>query len=152
MFGDTPSVKDQAVAPSGQLSDLVASYACPGWATLTGPAQIVEGLTGKLIKLVQELYLAQFASVSFQTLQARPCNSSHTALREPTTMISLEDCIAICGLDADQVAAIAEHEHISEMAAAALANYVLKQAGGPERLRAIVTHCIDGPHYIRYRA
>jgi hypothetical protein len=103
-------------------------------------------LTGKLIKLVQELYLAQFASVSFQTLQARPCNSSHTALREPTTMISLEDCIAICGLDADQVAAIAEHEHISEMAAAALANYVLKQAGGPERLRAIVTHCIDGPH------
>jgi hypothetical protein len=76
-------------------------------------------LTGKLIKLVQELYLAQFASVSFQTLQARPCNSSHTALREPTTMISLEDCIAICGLDADQVAAIAEHEHISEMAAAA---------------------------------
>lgn len=58
-------------------------------------------------------------------------------------MISLEDCIAMCGLDADQVAAIAEHEHISEMAAAALANYLLKQAGGPERLRAML---IDDIH------
>jgi putative tryptophan/tyrosine transport system substrate-binding protein len=36
-----------------QLSDLVASYARPG-ANVTGLAQTVEGLTGKLIELVQE--------------------------------------------------------------------------------------------------
>jgi putative ABC transport system substrate-binding protein len=36
-----------------QLSDLVASYARPG-ATVTGLAETVEGLTGKLIELVQE--------------------------------------------------------------------------------------------------
>jgi len=36
-----------------QLSDLVASYARPG-GTVTGLAQTVEGLTGKLIELVQE--------------------------------------------------------------------------------------------------
>jgi putative tryptophan/tyrosine transport system substrate-binding protein len=36
-----------------QLSDLVASYARPG-GTVTGLAQSVEGLTGKLIELVQE--------------------------------------------------------------------------------------------------
>jgi len=36
-----------------QLSDLVASYARPG-GTVTGLAQSVEGLTGKLVELVQE--------------------------------------------------------------------------------------------------
>jgi putative ABC transport system substrate-binding protein len=36
-----------------QLSDLVASYARPG-GTVTGVAQTVEGMTGKLIELVQE--------------------------------------------------------------------------------------------------
>jgi hypothetical protein len=40
-------------------------------------------------------------------------------------MISLEDCISMCGLDENEVAAIAEHEHIPEIAAAALASYLL---------------------------
>jgi hypothetical protein len=43
-------------------------------------------------------------------------------------MISLEDCIAFCGLDKDEVAAISEHEHIPEIAATALADYLLKQS------------------------
>ena len=58
-------------------------------------------------------------------------------------MISLEDCIAMCGLDADGVAAIAEHEHIPEIAAAALASYLLNQAGGSERNRRMM---IDDIH------
>ena len=33
-------------------------------------------------------------------------------------MISLEDCIAMCGLHRDEVLALAEHEHIPEIAAA----------------------------------
>ena len=37
-------------------------------------------------------------------------------------MIALEDCIGLCGLDEDEVAAISEHEHIPEIAAAGLAN------------------------------
>ena len=42
-------------------------------------------------------------------------------------MISLEDCIAFSGLDKNEVDdAISEHEHIPEIAAAALANYLLK--------------------------
>ena len=41
-------------------------------------------------------------------------------------MISLEDCIAFSGLDKNEVEAISEHEHIPEIAAAALANYLLK--------------------------
>ena len=38
-------------------------------------------------------------------------------------MISLEDCIGMCGLDENEVAAISEHEHIPEISAAALASY-----------------------------
>ena len=39
----------------------------------------------------------------------------------------------MCGLDADEVAAIGEHERIPDIAAAALADYLLKQAGGYSR-------------------
>jgi hypothetical protein len=46
-------------------------------------------------------------------------------------MISLEDCIALCGLTHSEVAAIAEHEHLPEAAAAALGQYLLREE--PER-------------------
>jgi len=39
---------------------------------------------------------------------------------------------------ADEVAAISEHEHLPNIAAAALAAYLLKQAGGPERIRQMM--------------
>jgi hypothetical protein len=58
-------------------------------------------------------------------------------------MISVEDCIGMCGLDADEVAAIAEHEHMPDIAAAAFANYLLRQAGGAERIRTMM---IDDIH------
>jgi hypothetical protein len=54
-------------------------------------------------------------------------------------MISLEDCIAFCGLDEDEVAAISEHEHIPEIAATALADYLLKQPHGGETIRTMIT-------------
>jgi hypothetical protein len=53
-------------------------------------------------------------------------------------MISLEDCIGLCGLDEEQVAAISEHEHIPEIAAASLASYLLKQPHGRETIRTMI--------------
>lgn len=50
-------------------------------------------------------------------------------------MITLEDCIAMCGLSEEEVLAIAEHEHIPEIAAAALAQYLLCQEHGNETIR-----------------
>jgi hypothetical protein len=64
-------------------------------------------------------------------------------VRRLMVMISIDDCIALCGLDADEVAAIAEHEHIPDVAAAAFANYLLQQAGGAERIRTMM---IDDIH------
>jgi len=53
-------------------------------------------------------------------------------------MVSLEDCIAICGLDAKEIEAIAEHEHIPEISAAALADLLLHQPGGAQRIGQMI--------------
>jgi hypothetical protein len=58
-------------------------------------------------------------------------------------MISLEDCIAFSGLNKDEVDAISEHEHIPEIAAAALANYLLKQPDGGKAIRTMIIDDID---------
>jgi hypothetical protein len=43
-------------------------------------------------------------------------------------MISLEDCVGMCGLTKEEVLAIAEHEHVPEIAAAAPRIYRTKSA------------------------
>ena len=53
-------------------------------------------------------------------------------------MITLEDCIEFCGLTEEEVLAIAEHEHLSEIAATALAQYLLSQEHGSERVRDMI--------------
>ena len=53
-------------------------------------------------------------------------------------MISLEDCVALCGLTEEQVLAIAEHEHLPEIAATALAQYLLKREHGMEKIRDMI--------------
>jgi hypothetical protein len=50
-------------------------------------------------------------------------------------VISLEDCIALCGLTEKEVLAIAEHEHVPEIAAAAIGRYLLKEPNGPGKIR-----------------
>ncbi len=57
-------------------------------------------------------------------------------------MITLEDCIALCGLSEAEVLAIAEHEHVPEIAAAALAEYLLKQRRGPEKIHQMIVEDI----------
>lgn len=53
-------------------------------------------------------------------------------------MISYDDCAAMCGLDLDEIGAIAEHEHVPEVAAAALGNYLLHKAGGETEIRRML--------------
>jgi DNA repair protein RadC len=53
-------------------------------------------------------------------------------------MITLEDCIAFCGLTEEEVLAIAEHEHMPEAAACALAEYLLNREHGPEKIRDMI--------------
>jgi hypothetical protein len=53
-------------------------------------------------------------------------------------MLSLEDCLALCELTEDEVLAIAHHEHIPEIAAAELGNYLARTPQGEMRIKAII--------------
>jgi hypothetical protein len=53
-------------------------------------------------------------------------------------MITLEDCVGLCGLSEEEVLAIAEHEHLPEIAATALAQYLLSQKHGSEKVRDMI--------------
>ncbi|HEY8275570.1 MAG TPA: hypothetical protein VIG52_01085 [Methyloceanibacter sp.] len=57
-------------------------------------------------------------------------------------MVTLDDCIAFCGLTEAEVLAIAEHEHVPEVAAAALAAYLLKQRRGADKIHCMMAEDI----------
>ena len=60
------------------------------------------------------------------------------AVSHDDEMITLEDCVGFCGLTEEEVLAIAEHEHLPEIAATALAQYLLSQEHGSERVRDMI--------------
>ncbi len=53
-------------------------------------------------------------------------------------MISKEDCIAFAGLTQDEIDAIAEHEHLADVPAAALANLLLHRDRGADEIRRMM--------------
>jgi hypothetical protein len=58
--------------------------------------------------------------------------------------IAREDIIGLCGLSEEEVDAIAEHEHIPEVAAAALASYLSHRKGGFQEIRLMICDDIKG--------
>ena len=65
------------------------------------------------------------------------------------SMISLEDCVGLCGLTEEEVLAIAEHEHLPEIAATALAAYLLSQKHGSEKVLDMIVDDIRQAQLIR---
>ena len=53
-------------------------------------------------------------------------------------MLTLEDCIALSGLTPEEIAAIAEHEHIPSILAAELGEYLVETPDGRKRIRAFI--------------
>ena len=53
-------------------------------------------------------------------------------------MLTIEDCIALSELTEEEILAIAEHEHIPEMAAVELGNYLIQTASGEMRIKAMI--------------
>jgi len=64
-------------------------------------------------------------------------------------MITLEDCVGLCGLTEEEVLAIAEHEHLPEIAATALAEYLLSQDHGSEKVLDMIVDDIRQAQLIR---
>jgi hypothetical protein len=71
------------------------------------------------------------------------------AISHDDGMITLEDCIGFCGLTEEEVLAIAEHEHLPEIAATALAQYLLSQEHGSERVRDMIVDDIRRAQVVR---
>ena len=53
-------------------------------------------------------------------------------------MLTVEDCIALCGLSEEEVRAIAEHERIPEIAAAELGGYLTRGPGGELCIKSMI--------------
>ena len=53
-------------------------------------------------------------------------------------MITIEDCLALSDLTEEEVDAIAEHEHLPEIIAAELGNYLVHLPGGVEQIRRMI--------------
>jgi hypothetical protein len=53
-------------------------------------------------------------------------------------MLSLEDCIALSDLTKDEILAIAQHEHIPEIAAAELGNYLSRTSDGRLAIKSMI--------------
>jgi hypothetical protein len=53
-------------------------------------------------------------------------------------MITLEDCIGLCGLTEQEVLALAEHEHLPEIASTALAQYLMSRGHGSDKVRDMI--------------
>ena len=58
--------------------------------------------------------------------------------------VTREDIVGLSGLDEDEIAAIAEHEHVPDVIAAALADYLLHQDRGAAAIRAMIKDDIRG--------
>ncbi|WP_372396481.1 hypothetical protein ABMY26_11900 [Azospirillum sp. HJ39] len=53
-------------------------------------------------------------------------------------MITIEDCIGLSGLTREEIDAIAEHEHLPEIVAAELGNYLDATGDGRREIRRMI--------------
>lgn len=58
-------------------------------------------------------------------------------------MLTIDDCIGLSELTEDEIRAIARHEHIPEMAALELGNYLLHLPDGTRKLRRVILDDIE---------
>lgn len=62
-------------------------------------------------------------------------------------MLTYEDCIALCELSEEEVAAIAEHEHVPEIVALEMGHYLVHSDDGEPCIRSLIlddiAHCRD---------
>ena len=58
-------------------------------------------------------------------------------------MLTLQDCIELSDLSEEEILAIAEHEHIPEMLAVEMGNYLTHTASGEKRIKRMIVDDID---------
>ncbi len=58
-------------------------------------------------------------------------------------MLTFEDCVAYCQLNEEEIAAISEHEHIPEMVAVELGEYLVNTDDGERRISRMIFEDIE---------
>ena len=58
-------------------------------------------------------------------------------------MLTLQDCIELSELSEEEIRAIAEHEHLPEMVAVEMGNYLTHTARGEKRIKRMIADDID---------
>jgi hypothetical protein len=58
-------------------------------------------------------------------------------------MLTLQDCIGICELTEEEIKAIAQHEHVPEIIAAELGEYLIHCDNGVPHIRRIILDDIE---------
>lgn len=53
-------------------------------------------------------------------------------------MLTLQDCVELSDLSEDEILAIAEHEHLPEMVAVEMGNYLCHTPEGEKRIRRMI--------------
>lgn len=57
-------------------------------------------------------------------------------------MLTFEDCLALCDLTEKEISAIAEHEHIPDMVAIELGNYLVHTENGEWKITTMILNDI----------
>jgi hypothetical protein len=58
-------------------------------------------------------------------------------------MLTLQDCIGICELTEEEIKAIAQHEHVPDIIAAELGEYMIHSKDGVPHIRKIILDDIE---------
>ncbi len=58
-------------------------------------------------------------------------------------MLTLRECLQYCNLSEEEIEAIAEHEHIPEIVAAEMAEYLVQSDDGVQQIRSIILDDIE---------
>lgn len=53
-------------------------------------------------------------------------------------MLTFEDCLALCALSEEEIEAIREHEHVPEIVALEMGDYLAHAADGTPRIKRII--------------
>ncbi|MBI4183339.1 MAG: hypothetical protein HY521_05015 [Proteobacteria bacterium] len=53
-------------------------------------------------------------------------------------MLTLKDCIGLCDLSEEEILAIADHEHLPEIVATELGNYLIHSPEGVPTIKAMI--------------
>jgi hypothetical protein len=53
-------------------------------------------------------------------------------------MLTIQDCIELSDLTEEEILAIAEHEHLTEMVAVELGNYLVHTSSGEKRIKRMI--------------